>query len=601
MAPIHHHFELLGLVGDQDHRALLDHGRDRERDRLHALPAEHRGLRAAADAATAAAGRPVSGRGARALGRGGGAGAAPRRDPGARDRGLRLAARPPEAAEAAERLARGGRRSPSRHRWNAASRRIAAACERWSRAPACPPGAPARRARARARARRPRRARDRLAAGAERVLRRDGHERQDDDDRADRRDPPRRRACRSRSPATSARPVSALAGDARPRGAPSSARHRASSSRTRSAFAPEAGGVPQLLRGPPRPPRDVDELPRGEAAPVRATRRRADVAVLNAGEPALPSASSAGAASVSGSATSPTASCACGRTPAVAGRAADRRVGGAAARPAQPRQRDGRRRGHACARHRPDAVRAALRDVRRRPAPARARSPRSAASLYVNDSKATNVGRRGRRAATRSRAACTRSSAARSRAATSSALAPAVAERCRACYLIGEAAGPARRGPRRRAASSWSRCGDLERAVAEAARRARSRARSCCSRRPARASTSTATSRQRGEHFRAARARAAREGTRWSCSALSARSASARAMTFEQLDAAHGDALPDRVRGGDGLQRELRHVAAVRGRRQLLLPEALPRSRRRSGCSRWPSARATALEAARQR
>jgi phospho-N-acetylmuramoyl-pentapeptide-transferase len=29
------------MVGDEDHRAVLDHGRDRERDRLHALPAEH--------------------------------------------------------------------------------------------------------------------------------------------------------------------------------------------------------------------------------------------------------------------------------------------------------------------------------------------------------------------------------------------------------------------------------------------------------------------------------------------------------------------------------------------------------------------------------
>ena len=37
---IHHHFELLGVVGDKDNRALLDHGRDRERDRLHAVPAE---------------------------------------------------------------------------------------------------------------------------------------------------------------------------------------------------------------------------------------------------------------------------------------------------------------------------------------------------------------------------------------------------------------------------------------------------------------------------------------------------------------------------------------------------------------------------------
>ena len=39
MAPIHHHFELAGLVGDEDHPALLDRRRGLQRDRLHALPA----------------------------------------------------------------------------------------------------------------------------------------------------------------------------------------------------------------------------------------------------------------------------------------------------------------------------------------------------------------------------------------------------------------------------------------------------------------------------------------------------------------------------------------------------------------------------------
>ena len=41
MAPIHHHFELHGLVGDEDHPALLDHRRGLQRGRLHDLPAEH--------------------------------------------------------------------------------------------------------------------------------------------------------------------------------------------------------------------------------------------------------------------------------------------------------------------------------------------------------------------------------------------------------------------------------------------------------------------------------------------------------------------------------------------------------------------------------
>ena len=42
MAPIHHHFELRGVVGDEDHPALLDRRRDLLRDRLHDLPPEHR-------------------------------------------------------------------------------------------------------------------------------------------------------------------------------------------------------------------------------------------------------------------------------------------------------------------------------------------------------------------------------------------------------------------------------------------------------------------------------------------------------------------------------------------------------------------------------
>ena len=47
------------------------------------------------------------------------------------------------------------------------------------------------------------------------------------------------------------------------------------------------------------------------------------------------------------------------------------------------------------------------------------------------------------------------------------------ASAARACYLIGEAAERLADGPRGRAASSCVACGDLERAVAEAAARAR--------------------------------------------------------------------------------------------------------------------------------
>ncbi len=67
------------------------------------------------------------------------------------------------------------------------------------------------------------------------------------------------------------------------------------------------------------------------------------------------------------------------------------------------------------------------------------------------------------------------------------------------------------------------------------------------------------------------------------------------------VDAPHGDAVPDRLRRGDGLQRELGHVAAVPWRRQLVLPEALPRI----GCARVARAAVfaarTALRFAQQR
>ncbi len=49
MAPVHHHFELHGLVGDQDHAPLLDRRRGLLRDRLHALPAVDRDLVSAFD------------------------------------------------------------------------------------------------------------------------------------------------------------------------------------------------------------------------------------------------------------------------------------------------------------------------------------------------------------------------------------------------------------------------------------------------------------------------------------------------------------------------------------------------------------------------
>ena len=169
------------------------------------------------------------------------------------------------------------------------------------------------------------------------------------------------------------------------------------------------------------------------------------------------------------------------------------------------------------------------------------------------------------------------------------ALAPAVAERCRACYLIGEAAGAA---GARTSPATGVRAAPLRRP------RARGRARPPQRARPgevvllAPACASFDQYRdfeERGEHFRAL-VRGARgsadEARRWP------RLPWSRGRARDDVrghDAAHGDALPDRVRRGDGLQRQLGHVAAVRRRRQLPVPEALPVSAalglRRAGAS----------------
>ena len=67
MAPIHHHFEMLGLVGDQDHPALLDRRGDLLGDRLHPVPAvDH----VTPQAASATGALPGGGAGAVGHGRG---------------------------------------------------------------------------------------------------------------------------------------------------------------------------------------------------------------------------------------------------------------------------------------------------------------------------------------------------------------------------------------------------------------------------------------------------------------------------------------------------------------------------------------------------
>jgi UDP-N-acetylmuramoylalanine--D-glutamate ligase len=120
----------------------------------------------------------------------------------------------------------------------------------------------------------------------------------------------------------------------------------------------------------------------------------------------------------------------------------------------------------------PEAVRRALRDFRG--VPHRLEEVAEIGGvLYVNDSKATNV------------AAAIASLRAfdggvhvilggRSKGGKFNTLAPVVAERCRAAYLIGEAAEALEAELSAAAAAvELRRCGDLERAIGEAAQRAR--------------------------------------------------------------------------------------------------------------------------------
>ena len=108
--------------------------------------------------------------------------------------------------------------------------------------------------------------------------------------------------------------------------------------------------------------------------------------------------------------------------------------------------------------------------------------------LYVNDSKATNVA-----SALVGIASFPGGVHAilggRSKGGGFAELAPAVAERCRAAYLIGETAAELHEALAPTGVPLRD-CGDLERAVRAASAAARP-ATSCCSRPPARRSTST--------------------------------------------------------------------------------------------------------------
>ena len=214
MAPIHHHFELMALVGDEDHPALLDRRRDLRGDRLHDLP----GSRSrSAHAACRCRRRPWPRRRARALGRRGRASAAGAR----RARCSAVDAGTPELP--------GDIPAVTRH---ATGWRSSTTCAAVVKSPGVPrAGAGDRRG---ARRGLPVMGELELAwrLRRQRVHRGDGHERQDDDGGAARRDPPRGgRAGRGRG---QRRHRVRLAGRQRPAAAPSSsARRRRSSSRTR--------------------------------------------------------------------------------------------------------------------------------------------------------------------------------------------------------------------------------------------------------------------------------------------------------------------------------------------------------------------------------
>ena len=209
--------------------------------------------------------------------------------------------------------------------------------------------------------------------------------------------------------------------------------------------------------------------------------------------------------------------------------------------------------------------------------------------LYVNDSKATNV-----------------SAAARGiesffagvhlilggslKGGGFSELREPVAERCRACYLIGEAADRLAAdlgdsGVPLHAAATSRRAVEAARAAAEPGE--------VVLLSPACASYDQFRDyEERGERFRSARLACMNRarGVEESPDGCARRPQA----TGRVLDPLHGDALPARVRGGHGLLGELGGVAAERPRRPVLLPQALPDVRRDRAWWSCTSSRGTA-------
>ena len=382
-----------------------------------------------------------------------------------------------------------------------------------------------------------------------RVRRRDRHERQDDHGRAARRDLARRAGCRWPWPATSARRCPRSSGevdagrDGRLRGVELPARGRVGvRARVRGAAEPRADHLDR--HGDFEAYRDAKLRMFANQAPDARRRRAAGFE--------LPGAA---------------------RRVRLGRRCRWRRTRSACAArtTSRTRWRAARRGAGARACRRTAVARGAARRSRACRTGSR-RWPSVDGVLYVNDSKATNV-----------------ASAARGIEAFDGGvhvilggslkgggfegLREAVAARCRAGYLIGEAAERLAADLERHGVP-LHRCGDLERAVERGRARRPSRARWCCSRRPARSYDQFRDFEERGEHFRALVLALDdfRRGASKKCRMARAPPASD-PLEYSILYTATLCLLA--AGRGDGLLGELGGVAAERLGRPVLLPQAL--------------------------
>ena len=355
-----------------------------------------------------------------------------------------------------------------------------------------------------------------------------------------------RPGCRWRSPATSARRSPRWRGSSA-RGRDRRLRGSSFQLEDSSAFAPECARAAQPRAGPPRPPRDDRGLPGGEAADLRQPgerrRRRLQRRDARAGRTATSAAARGGCASARRGArrrrrprlrAEPARRGDLRRRGAAAGASSELRLlgahnvenamGAAAAALAAGVPRD--------------AVAEGLRSfegVPHRLERVRERRRRPLRQRLQGDERRLGAGR----ASTPSRAACTLILGGSLKGESFERLVDPVIERCLACYLIGEAAERAGRGPGagRRAAGSSSIAAARWSARSRPPPPARSRARSCCSRPACASFDAFADFEERGERFRELVE-----------ALVSGEAPEAGGAADRVLAAADGDALPARAR-----------------------------------------------------